>query len=298
MTSQINKIKKEIDAAILAHNYQLPEIQQVADYCGDSLELAKLSKKINNKIIVFCGVRFMAESAKILAPDKKVIQPVPEADCPLANMITPEALLKLKQQYPNAWVVSYVNSSAAIKALSDVCCTSSNAVTVVNKIPASEVIFVPDKNLGWWVKHNVKNKKIIVSSGFCYVHQSFSAQEVRDMRQQHPEAEILAHPECDKQVLKAADFVASTSGMLKRAKESQSREFIIGTERELLYKLRQQNPGKIFYSLGEDKVCKDMKKTTLSDLLSSLQNQAPEVNLDSEVADKARAALEGMVKWV
>ena len=196
LQEKIIKLKEEKGAVLLVHNYQIPQIQDIADFSGDSLELAKQSKKVKEKIIVFCGVRFMAETVKILSPEKEVLLPVLDAGCPLADMIKPEELLALKAKHPGAWVVSYVNTSAEIKALSDVCCTSSNAVEVVKNVPAREVIFTPDKNLGWWVQKNVPDKKIILWQGFCIVHERFSLKELKEAKIVHPDALIIAHPEC------------------------------------------------------------------------------------------------------
>ena len=296
--SKILKLKKEREAIILAHNYQIPQIQDIADFLGDSLELAKKSIKIKENVIVFCGVHFMAETVKILSPEKKVLLTVEDAGCPMADMIESEQLLKLKQEYPKAWVVSYVNSPAQVKALSDVCCTSSNAVTVVKNIPVKEIIFVPDRNLGWWVQKNVPDKKIILWDGFCLVHEYFSLKDLELSREIHPDAQILVHPECCKEVIEAADFVLSTAGILKMAKESLATKFIIGTEEGIIYRLQKENPNKKFYSLGSAKVCVNMKKTTLEDVYKALANDQYKIELDSSIMAKAKVALERMVKYV
>jgi len=295
---KILELKKQHSAVILAHNYQIPEIQDIADFLGDSLELAKISRDLKEEVIVFCGVRFMAETAKILSPAKKVLIPVKDAGCPLADTIEPSQLAELKQRYPKAWVVSYVNSSARIKALSDICCTSANAVEVVKNIEAKQVIFVPDNNLGWWVQKNVPDKEVILWQGGCYVHQNFTLKGLKETVKNHPQAEVVVHPECPREILEAADFVASTSGMLKRAKESKAQEFIIGTESGMIYRLSKENPGKKFYSLGDSSICKDMKKTTLDDLYKSLKEEIFEVNLDAEIIKKAETALRRMVNYV
>ncbi|MBP7089066.1 MAG: quinolinate synthase NadA [Candidatus Omnitrophica bacterium] len=298
LEQEILKLKKKRDAVILAHNYQISAIQDIADFVGDSLELAKTAKKAEKSTIVFCGVKFMAETAKILSPEKKVLLPSLDAGCPLADMIEPSQLLELKQKYPKAQVVSYVNTSAEIKALSDVCCTSSNAVTVVKNIPSDMVIFTPDRNLGWWVKKNVPDKKLIIWKGFCLVHEYFSLEDLRAARKAHPDAEILAHPECRKEILEEADFVFSTSGMLKHAQESSAKKFIIGTEEGLIYRLKKENPQKIFYSLGPARTCINMKKTTLRDLYNALDKEDCQIELDSDIIKKASQALERMVKYV
>ncbi len=298
LTKDILKLKKQKDAVILAHNYQIPDIQEMADYLGDSLELAKISKNLSHKMIVFCGVKFMAETAKILSPDKKVILPVLDAGCPLAEMIEPEELIQLKQANPDAWVVSYVNTTAQIKALSDVCCTSSNAVEIVKKVPAKKVIFTPDRNLGWWVTKNVPDKEIILWQGFCLVHEYFSLEDLNRVRQIYPDAEVISHPECRREVLEASDYVLSTAGMLKRAKESQAKKFIIATEEGLIYRLKKENPNKEFYSLGSAKTCINMKKINLENLYQALDKEVHKIELDKEMIDKANTALERMVEYV
>ena len=298
LEKEILRLKKVKDAVILAHNYQVSAVQDIADFVGDSLELAKVAKNAKERTIVFCGVKFMAETAKILSPQKKVLLPVLDAGCPLADMIQPQQLIELKEKYPQAWVVSYVNTPASIKALSDVCCTSSNAVTVVRNIPVKSIIFTPDKNLGWWVKKNVPDKKLILWKGFCLVHEYFSLKDLRRSRKLHPDAEIIVHPECPREVLENADFVFSTSGMLKRAQESQAKKFIIGTEEGLIYRLKKENPQKEFYSLGAAKTCVNMKKTTLEDVYNALDKENCQVELDPNIIKQASLALERMVEYV
>jgi len=298
LKEKILALKKKLKAVILAHNYQIPEVQDIADFCGDSLELAKISKNLKEEVIVFCGVKFMAETAKILSPQKRVLLPVLDAGCPLADAITAAQLIELKNKYPGAWVVSYVNTSAEIKSLSDVCCTLANAVSVVKNIPVHRIIFVPDKNLGEWVKKNVPQKDIITHNGFCYVHEQFSLIDVDKARKLYPLAKIIVHPECPSEVQDAADFVVSTSGMLKVAKESSARVFIIGTEKDMIYRLKKENPNKEFYSLGNARVCINMKKTTLDELYESLLKRQYEINIEENIINKARASLEKMIKYV
>ena len=298
MNDRILKLKKQLGAVILAHNYQLPEIQELADYLGDSLELAKISKNLEAKIIVFCGVRFMAETAKILSPGKKVLLPAPDAGCPLANMIEPGQLRELKSAHPDAWTISYVNTSAEIKAMSEACCTSSNAVNVVRNVPVNKVIFVPDKNLGAWAQKNIPEKELIIWPGWCYVHELFRLQDLTEARRLHPDAEIIVHPECRPEVTSAADQVLSTSGMLKRARESSSRKFIVGTEIGLIHRLKRENPNKAFYSLGNARICVNMKKTTPAEVLRSLETGETEITLPADVIEGARRALEEMIKFV
>ncbi|MCS7180715.1 MAG: quinolinate synthase NadA, partial [bacterium] len=220
MIEEILKLKKEKSAIILAHNYQIPEIQDIADFVGDSLELARKASEIKDaKIIVFCGVKFMAETAKILSPEKKVLLPDLDAGCPLADMANYEEVLKIKEKYPDAWVVSYVNTNADVKSITDVCCTSANADKVVKNIPAKKIIFLPDKNLCWYVKQKVPEKDIICWEGYCFVHRLFTIEDVKKVKEIYPDAELIVHPECDPEVQMMADGIYSTSGMLKRVKE-------------------------------------------------------------------------------
>jgi quinolinate synthase len=298
LVRKIEKLKKERGAVLLAHNYQIPQIQDIADFLGDSLELAKKSMGLKEEVIVFCGVQFMAETAKILSPEKTVLLPVREAGCPLADMVTESELLNLKQRHPDAWVVSYVNTPANIKALSDVCCTSANAISVVKNVPSKKVIFTPDKNLAWWVQKNLPEKEVIFWQGFCLVHEYFCADDIKQVRTVHPEAEIIVHPECRAEVIEGADHVASTSGMLKRAKESAAKIFVIGTEEGMIYRLKKENPQKTFYSLGSARTCVNMKKTTLSDVAAALKESKHKTELEEDIMDKARKALERMVEYV
>ncbi|MBN3039501.1 MAG: quinolinate synthase NadA [Candidatus Omnitrophica bacterium] len=297
LQDKIISLKQEKKAVILSHNYQIPQIQDIADFVGDSLELSKKSRDADCRVIAFCGVQFMAETAKILSPMRKVLLPVKEAGCPLAEMITAKDLIELKNKHPDAWVVCYVNTTAEIKALSDVCCTSANAVTVVKNIPVKKVIFVPDKNLGWWVQRNIPEKEIISWPGFCFVHENFSLSDLELARKFYPEAEVISHPECPREVLLRSDFVLSTSGMLKRAKKSDAKRFIIATEEGLIYRLKKENPAKEFYSLGSAKICLSMKRTGLDDLYLALEKEDCQVELAPEIIKKARIALERMVQF-
>lgn len=299
LIEDIRRLKSEKNAVILAHNYQRPEIQDIADFVGDSLELARKAKDVGSAgIIAFCGVRFMAETAKILNPQKRVFLTAPDAGCPLADMVSPETVLKMKQDHPDAWVVSYVNTTAQVKALTDVCCTSSNAVAVVSNVPAKRVIFLPDKNLGYYVGKRVKDKELILADGYCFVHRQFTVEDLHLARSAHPEAEVIVHPECDPAVQDGADYVLSTSRMLIRAKESQRKEFIIGTEEGLLHRLKAENPGKRFFSLGSARVCFNMKKTTLVLLKECLEREVHEIILDAHIMEKARVALESMIRYI
>jgi quinolinate synthase len=292
LISKINKLKKEKNAVILVHNYQRPEIYRVADFIGDSLELSREAVKTDADIIVFCGVDFMAESAKILNPDKKVLIPVKGAECPMAGMVNRKELLDLKKQYPHAAVVSYVNTSAETKAESDICCTSSNCVDIVNSLPQKEIIFVPDENLANYVQTKT-DKKIISWKGFCYVHAKITAEQVKEAKNLHPDAKILVHPECRMDVIKLADYVCSTSQMLYRAKEDETKEFIIITEHGLVERLKMEMPEKKFYSIVA--TCVQQKKNTLPAVLRSIQKEIYPVNIDRDIIRKARVALDRML---
>jgi quinolinate synthase len=294
---KIKELKDKKNAIILVHNYQRGEVQEVADYLGDSLELSRKANTTNAEIIVFCGVRFMAETAKILSPDKKVLMPREEAGCPMANMVTPEDVLEMRKKYPNAKVVSYVNTNADVKAVSDVCCTSANAVKVVENVESDEILFVPDKNLGSYVKRFV-DKDIILWEGFCYVHDNISKEEVIQAKKKSPEALLLVHPECRPEVIDIADEVLSTSGMIKFAKESNAKSFLIGTEEGILYRLKKENPEKDFFTAGKAMICSDMKSTRQEDVYSALKEEKHEVTLKTEIINASKKALEEMLRYV
>ncbi len=296
LQKKIVELKEEKNAVILVHNYQRSEIQKIADYLGDSLGLAKEAAKTNADIIVFCGVMFMAETAKILSPDKTVLIPEQDAGCPMADMITAEDVIKLKKQHPEAKVVSYVNTNADVKAVTDVCCTSSNAVEVVKNIDSKKIIFTPDKNLASWVQRFV-NKEIIVWNGFCYVHDRISVEEVIQAKKEMPDALVLIHPECDKKVADLADRVGSTSDMIRFAKESDKKQFIIGTELGLIERLQRENPSKEFYSAGTVKICQNMKKITLESVYNSLYYGNYKINLPEKTMKFARKSLNEMLKY-
>ena len=287
-------LKEERRATILAHNYQMPEVQDVADLVGDSLELSRAAARLDSEVIIFCGVDFMAETAAILSPQKKVILPVKGAWCPMAHMITPDQLRDLKALNPQAAVVCYVNSTAEIKAESDVCCTSANGVQVANSLSEKEVIFVPDRNLAAYVARHT-DKKIIPWNGYCYVHDQFTAKEVQAARLEHPNAEVLVHPECRPEVIDQADFVYSTAGMGRHARASAAKEFIIGTENGMIYRLKKESPLKEFYPLSKDAICHNMKKTDLANVLRALQTLEPQVTVPEEIAVGARRSIERML---
>jgi quinolinate synthase len=302
LNQKILGLKKKRNAVILAHNYQVDEVQAIADYTGDSLELSRLAVDTDSKVIVFCGVHFMAESAAILNPHKTVLLPVSYAGCPMADMVTPEKLKKMKQEYPGIPVVAYVNTSAAVKAESDICCTSANVVNVINSLKADRVICIPDKNLSAYAQQ-FTDKEVIPWKGFCIVHNLLTVAMVEKARTEHPEALFLAHPECPMEVLKLADHVTSTSGMLRYARESKHKEFIIGTERGLLYNLRKQNPDKKFHIVTDEPApwdlpmmtCQNMKRTLLEHVAMALENMETAVTVPEEIRVRAKAALDRML---
>lgn len=291
---KIQKLKREKDAIILAHNYQLPEVQDIADFVGDSLELARISAQVKEEVIIFCGVHFMAETASILAPNKKVILPDLFAGCPLANTITPEDVKSLKEKYKNYAIVAYVNTSAKVKAESDYICTSANAISVVEKIPEEKIIFIPDRNLGYYVSKHTK-KEMIIWNGFCPTHQRILPQDIINLKEKYKDAKVVVHPECRKEVLDLADKIASTSGIIKFVKEDDGKRYIIGTEAGLLHRLRKENPEKEFYLASSLAVCPNMKKITLDKILTSLENLEPEVKVEESVREKALKPIERML---
>ena len=294
MIQEISCLKKELNAIIVAHNYQVSSVQNAADFVGDSLELSRIAANMNCDVIIFCGVDFMAETAAILSPQKTVILPEPTASCPMAQMIAADQLRNARELYPDAAVVCYVNSTAEVKAESDVCCTSANAISVVNSLSQKQVIFVPDENLARYVA-KYTNKDIIPWNGYCYVHSQFKPEEVLEARRLHPNAEILVHPECRPEVVDLADYVYSTSGMGKHAKASEAAEFIIGTEVGLLYRLEKENPSKKFYPLSEKAICQNMKKTNLEKVLNALQTLQPRVMVQEDIARRAKRSIERML---
>jgi len=295
---EIAVLKKERNAVILAHNYQEGPIQDIADLCADSLRLAQYAATTDADVIVFCGVHFMAETASILCPDKKVLIPDLEAGCSLASMVKPADVKKWKDEHPGAVVVAYVNTPAAVKALSDYCCTSSNAVKVVNAIPQNkEVLFIPDYFLGRYVQTQTGRKNMHLWPGYCTIHVRIKTEDIQKLRSDHPDAEFLMHPECGCMTgtMHLADRILSTEGMIKRAKESQAREFIIATETGILHRLRKDNPDKIFYSAAQNAVCEHMKRNTIEKLADSLEKLQYEVKVPKELADKARLPIERML---
>lgn len=296
---EINQLRQEHHAIILAHNYQNDEVQEIADFVGDSLALSQNAAKTDAPVIVFCGVDFMAESAAILSPEKTILLPAPNAGCPLAEMADADEVLKWRQRYPNAAVVSYVNSTAAVKAVSDYCCTSANAVKLVRNIPETELIFLPDQNLGRFVAEQVPEKKIHIWPGYCVTHYRVTAEEVLKVKAIHPDAQLVIHPECRPEVVKLADFVGSTSQIIKYVKETTSHlKFIIGTEMGIIYSLKKENPEKTFYLMSQGLVCPNMKQTTLDKVYLALKNMTPIIKVEPEIRMKAQAALDRMLQYV
>jgi len=293
---EILHLKKEKNAVILAHYYQMPDVQDVADHVGDSFALSKLAAELPQPIIVFCGVSFMAETAKILSPEKTVLLPVAHAGCPMADMADEKDVLALKMQHPDAAVVSYVNSSTGVKALSDICCTSSNALKVVRSLPHHKIIFVPDENLGSYVAAQVPEKEFILYKGYCPVHEEVMAIDVELAKRQNPGALFVVHPECRPEVRDMADYIGSTGQMIDFMTASNHANFIVGTEMGILHPLMKNNPGKQFTSLTTHFVCPNMKKTGAKHVLNSLKNMTLQIELDTGLMDKAREPLARMLQ--
>jgi quinolinate synthase len=291
---EIRQLKEERNAILLVHNYQLPEVQDIADLTGDSLELSRAAATMDGEVIVFCGVDFMAETAAILSPEKVVLLPAQDACCPMAQMISADELRLAKERHPDAAVVCYVNTSAEVKAESDICCTSSNAVKVVNAVAEDEIIFVPDRNLGMYAQRFTK-KKILPWEGYCIVHDRITPAQVKAAQKAHPGAVVLVHPECRPEVIDCADLAASTSGIIREVCTSARQEFIIGTEVGILYKLKKECPGKQCYPLSEAAICRNMKKTDLLKVRDSLQTLRPRITVPQDIADRARGAIERML---
>lgn len=291
----ILELKKKRNAVIVAHNYQIDEVQDIADAVGDSFALSKYCASSDSEVIVFCGVHFMAESAKILSPDKIVLLPERDAGCPMADMVTAEALREEKKQHPGAAVVCYINSSAEVKAESDICCTSSNALDVVRSLKEKDILFVPDQNLGSYIAKMVPEKNIILWEGYCITHHRVGTDDVNAARQNHPDALLLVHPECRPEVVGMADFVGSTSEIIKYASKSDSPKFIIGTEMGVMHKLKMDNPDKTFYLLSQGMVCPNMKKTALQSVFNALNDMKYEIDLNEDIRLKAKTSLERML---
>lgn len=296
MLEEIQKLKKEKNAVILAHYYVPDEVQAIADYVGDSYYLSKKASETKSDVIVFCGVMFMGESAKILNPDKRVLMPKMDADCPMAHMVTTERILEVKKLYDDLAVVCYINSTAEIKTYSDICVTSSNAVKIVRSLPEKNIYFIPDRNLGEYVAEQVPEKNIILHEGYCPIHDCISVEMVRKAKESHPNALFLAHPECRVEVLNEADYIGSTSGIIDFASANKGQEFIIGTEIGVFYELQNNNPSKKFYPVKENQVCIDMKKVTLESVRDALRYENNEIHIDDCIRENALRSLERMLE--
>jgi quinolinate synthase len=295
IVDKILALKKRRNAVILAHNYQLGEVQDIADFVGDSLELSQDAARTDADVIVFCGVQFMAETASILCPDKVVLLPDMNSGCLLADTITAERLRAKKKEHPQAVVVCYVNSPAEVKAESDICCTSANAIEVVESLGDRQILFVPDQNLGHYVSTRT-GKEMILWPGFCPSHVRIKPEMVKHLRRDYPQAKVVVHPECTPDVIALADEVASTSGMCKYAQRDDVREMIVGTELGIIHRLRKENPGKRFIPASEQAICPDMKLITLEKVLRSLEKMRPRVTLPEEIRLRAKAAVDRMVR--
>ena len=302
LVQRIQQLKAEKNAVILAHYYTLPEVQEIADYLGDSLALSVKARDIDSPIILFAGVNFMAETAKVLSPDKKVLIPVPEAGCSLAESCEASALAELKSKYPDHLVVSYVNTSVGVKALTDVCCTSTNALQVVESIPREKpIIFAPDRNLGSYIQKLTGRDNMVIWDGACTVHEEFSLKKILELKQEHPAAKVVAHPECKAYIIEVADYVGSTAGILEFCGKDEAEEFIVVTEAGILAEMRKRFPEKSFIPAPpEDSTCacnecRYMKMVTLENILACLENESPEVHLDEDVRKAAERSIQNMV---
>ena len=295
LSEKILKLKKEKNAIILAHLYQIPEVQEIADYVGDSYYLSQVARDAKEDLIIFCGVKFMAESAKVLSPDKTVILPAPNAGCPMADMAEVEDVEEMIKEYPDAFKVCYINSSYEVKALCDASVTSSSALNIMNNIPNKQILFLPDQNLGGYIAEFFPEKEFILWRGFCPTHHRITAEDVLNAKQEHPNVKVLAHPECSKEVRELSDYLGSTSGIIDYATKCEDNEFIIATEEGVLHQLQKKNQNKKFY-FPEMMVCPNMKKTTLQDIYDALDGKREEVVLDEEIRQKALTSLENMHK--
>ena len=295
LKQQIKQLAAERNALLMAHNYQRDEVQEIADVTGDSLALSMEAAKTDKAVIVFCGVHFMAESAAILAPEKTVLLPREDAGCPMADMINDEQLRQFKAEHPGATVVTYVNSTAAVKAESDICCTSSNAVNVARSLDADTLLMVPDRNLGRYIAKHVPEKECICWEGYCPTHDRLSVEEVKQAKAEHPDALFMAHPECTPEILELADHICSTSGMYAFAEDSAAKKFIVGTEMGILWRLKKDNPEKEFIMPSRRLVCPNMKLTSLEDILKCLQAMEPRITVDPATREKAKLSLDRML---
>jgi len=295
LVEKILNLKEQRNAVFLVHNYQIAEVQDIADHLGDSLGLSQKAAETDADVIVFCGVHFMAETAAILCPDKTVLLPDSHAGCPMADMITAEQLREEKAKHPGATVVCYVNSTAEVKAESDICCTSANAVAVVDSLDAGEVIFVPDKFLGGYAAAQT-GKKLILWPGYCATHANIQPEDITRLKKEHPDAKAVVHPECRPEVIAVADEVFSTGGMVRYAQRDDVREMIVGTETGIIHRLEKENPGKVFYPISERAICPNMKLINLEKILWSLEDMAPVVEVPEEIRRRAKGAVDRMLE--
>ncbi len=295
---KINELKKEKNAVILAHNYQIDEVQDIADFTGDSLELAKKVVDVKADIIVFCGVKFMAEMAYMLNPSKKVLLPRIDAGCPMADTITGEDVKELRKKYPEHTFIAYVNTNADVKAEIDICCTSSNALVIVKNVENDKIVFLPDRNLGNYVKQSVPEKEIILWDGCCNVHDRIDLTEVKKAKEMNPDAKLIVHPECKPEVVEFADEVLSTGGMVRFVKETDAKKIIVGTEEGMIHRLRTEAPDKIYYNAARNFVCPNMKKTRLEDIMEALEKEQYSITLDKERTEKGKQTLDEMLRFL
>ena len=296
LVKEILRLKKEKNAIILAHYYQPGIIQELADFVGDSYYLSEIARDCKEEVIMFCGVRFMAESAKILSPHKTVLMPCPSAGCSMADMASGKGVLELKEKYPEAYVVCYINSTYNVKAHCDVAVTSSSALKILKNVINKQIMFLPDRNLGGYISEFFPEKEFILWDGFCRCHNKISKEDILKAKEKHKDAKVLVHPECTKEIRDLADYIGSTSGIIDYATEDSGNEFIIGTEEGILHELKKKNPSKNFFIPGDKICCQDMKKTTLENLYDALLNMNNEITLDEEIRKKALRSLENMHK--
>ncbi|SEI74067.1 quinolinate synthetase [Lachnospiraceae bacterium A10] len=296
IVEKIQQLKKEKNAVIMGHYYVPDEVQDIADYIGDSFFLARQATKIDADIILLCGVRFMGESAKVLNRDKRVLLPEINADCPMAHMATVERIAEVRKEYDDVAVVCYVNSTAELKAASDVCVTSANALNIVSKLPNKNIFFIPDQNLAHYIADQLPEKNFIFNDGFCHVHHSISKEQMEAAMAAKPQAKVCVHPECKPEVVAMADYVGSTSGIIKYVAESDAEEFIISTEMGVMHKLKQDNPGKKFYTAGNMQICPNMKKVTLEKVLEALESDSEGIQMSEELMNQAEAPMRRMLE--
>ncbi len=296
LANEIDQLKKERGAVIIAHNYQPDEVQALADFTGDSLELSRKAAELDEEVIVFCGVHFMAETAAILSPEKTILLPDQFAGCPMADMITADQLRARKAEHPDAVVIAYVNSSAAVKAETDLCCTSSNAVKIVQSVPVDrDIIFVPDTHLGHYVQELV-GREMIIWDGYCPTHSRIRDRDIVREKQDHPQAKVMSHPECPQNIRDVSDYLLSTGQMIEHARNSDENEFIVATEMGLLYRLRNENPEKKFYSVSDRALCPNMKKIDAEKVLWSLEDMQHRITVPEDISTKARRSIEAMLE--